>query len=166
MNPILKYQNQLKKIKMLAVDVDGVLTDGKLHYTSSGEHFKSFNAKDGLGLKLLQEKGFIVAVITARKSDIVELRMKELGIRFLYQGVDDKFQMIEGLTGQFMFYWENIAYIGDDLPDLPVLEKVGFAACPADAVEEVLLTCHYVANKTGGMGVVREVADLILKANS
>lgn len=166
MNPLVKHKDQLQKIKMFATDVDGVLTDGKLHYTSNGEYFKSFNTKDGLGLKLLQENGIIVAVITARKSKIVELRIKELGIRFLYQGVEDKFQLIEGLTAQFMLYWENIAYIGDDLPDLPVLQKAGFSTCPKDAVSDVTAICNYTSSQPGGMGAVREVADLILKSRS
>jgi 3-deoxy-D-manno-octulosonate 8-phosphate phosphatase (KDO 8-P phosphatase) len=113
---------------------------------------------------MLQENGVIVAIITARKSDVVNTRMNELGIRFLYQGVEDKFQLIEDLTGQFMLYWNHIAYMGDDITDLPVLSKAGFAACPADAVEEVITISHYVTKREGGKGAVREVIDMILKA--
>jgi 3-deoxy-D-manno-octulosonate 8-phosphate phosphatase (KDO 8-P phosphatase) len=163
MQPFKRFEDKLSAIKMLALDVDGVLTKGDLIYTASGEFIKVFNVKDGLGLKLLQEKGIIVAIITARKSDVVTTRMKELGIRFLYQGVDDKLQLIEDLTGQFMLYWNNIAYMGDDLNDLPVIQKAGFAACPSDAIDEVISACHYTSRKEGGKGAVREVADMILK---
>ena len=159
-----KHKDKLEQIKMLALDVDGTLTSGDLVYTANGEFIKTFNVKDGLGLKLLQEKGIIVAVISARKSPIVEYRIKELGVRFLYQGIEDKHNLVDGLTSQFMLYWNNIAYMGDDLTDMPLLEKVGFAACPSDAVEEVISVSHYVTQQPGGKGAVREVADMILKS--
>ena len=166
MNAYHKHKDKLNKIKMLALDIDGTLTSGDLIYTANGEFIKTFNVKDGLGLKLLQEKGIIVAVISARKSSIVEFRMKELGIRFLYQGVEDKYSLVDGLTSQFMLCWDNVAYVGDDLTDIPVLEKVGFSACPSDAVDDVITKCHYTTQQPGGKGAVREVADLILKSRN
>lgn len=164
MNIYKKFEEKLAHIKLFALDVDGTLTSGDLVYTANGEFIKIFNVKDGLGLKLLQQSGLIVAVITSRKSEIVQNRMQELGIRFIYQGVEDKYQLLEDLTGQFMLYWNNIAYMGDDLPDLPVIEKAGFAACPADAVDEIIEASDYVTKKPAGKGAVREVADLILKS--
>lgn len=166
MKSYMRYKEKLANIKMLALDVDGVLTTGELIYNKDGEYLKQFNAKDGLGIKLLLQKGIIVAIITARKSKIVDYRMKELGIRFVFQGVEDKIDLLENLTAQFTLYWENIAYIGDDLTDLPALKKVGFAACPADAVDDVIAECTYITKREGGKGAVREVADMILKAQN
>lgn len=165
-NTYKRFEEKLKNISILALDVDGVLTNGDLIYNSEGEFVKIFNVKDGQGLKLLQENNIIVAVITARRSPIVAYRMKELGVRFLYQGVDDKIQLMEDLTAQFMLYWNNVAYMGDDLTDLPILQKAGFSACPPDAVEEVLSACNYVTIKEAGRGAVREVADMILKSKN
>lgn len=166
MNSYLRHKEKLNKIKMLALDVDGVLTNGELIYSKDGEYLKKFNAKDGLGIKLLLQKGIVVAIITARKSEIVEYRMKELGVRFVYQGIDDKINLLENLMAQFMLYWDNIAYVGDDLTDLPALEKVGFSACPADAVNDVIAKCIYTTKRKGGEGCVREVTDMILKAQN
>lgn len=163
MNGYQKIEEKLSLIKMLALDVDGVLTTGDLIYGPEGEALKIFNVKDGLGLKLLQENGIIVSIITSRKSSIVSTRMEELGIRFIYQGIDDKLGLLEDLTAQFMMYWNNIAFMGDDVTDIPVLQKVGFSACPSDAMTDVLSHCDYVTTKEGGKGCVREVADLILK---
>lgn len=158
-----KFEDRISNVKLLALDVDGVLTDGNLYYSENGEFMKVFNVKDGMGLKILQDKGIIVAVITARKSKIVDIRMKELGIKYVYQGVEDKLALLEGLSEQFMFYWDNIAYMGDDINDLPILKKAGFATCPSDAMPDLLTCCHYVTKKTAGKGAVRELADLILK---
>jgi 3-deoxy-D-manno-octulosonate 8-phosphate phosphatase (KDO 8-P phosphatase) len=166
MQQFKKFSEKIETIKMFALDVDGVLTNGDLVYTSNGEFIKVFNVKDGLGLKLLQDKGFIVAIISSRKSDVVTYRMKELGIKFVFQGVEDKYQLIEDLTGQFMLYWNNIAFMGDDLIDVPVLQKAGFSACPPDAVEEVISLCDYVTQREAGRGAVREVANLILKSRN
>ena len=166
MNQYIRYKEKLAKIKMLALDVDGVLTTGELIYNKNGEYLKQFNVKDGLGIKLLLQKGIVIAIITARKSEIVDYRMKELGIRFVYQGIEDKISLLDNLTSQFMIDWDSIAYIGDDLTDLPVLKKVGFAACPADAVDNVISECTYITKREGGKGAVREIADMILAAQN
>lgn len=164
MQQFKNVEEKLKQIKILALDVDGVLTSGELIYTASGEFIKIFNVKDGQGLKSLQKNGIIVVIITSRKSEIVSKRMKELGIKYVYQGVEDKLNLIEELTGQFMCYWNDIAYMGDDLVDVPVLEKAGFAACPADAALEAKAVSDYITKNNGGKAAVREVSDMILKA--
>lgn len=157
------FTNRVNNIKIVALDVDGVLTNGDLIYSKDGEILKIFNVKDGLALKLLIEKGFLIVVITARRSDIVTLRMKELGIKFVYQGIENKVSVLDDLLGQFMLGWENLAYIGDDLNDIPVLKKAHLPCCPSDASKDVIVCCHYVCKKEGGRGAVREVAELILK---
>lgn len=163
MNKYIKLEEALSNIKMLALDVDGVLTDCSIIYDLNGEALKAFNAKDGLGINLIQKQGIIVAIITGRKSDIVTKRMQDLHVKYVYQGIDDKLSVVEGLLNQFMIDWDNLAYVGDDLPDLPVLKKAAFSACPPDAVAEVLSQCFYVTKKEAGKGCVREVIDLILK---
>jgi 3-deoxy-D-manno-octulosonate 8-phosphate phosphatase (KDO 8-P phosphatase) len=156
-------QERLKKIKMLLLDVDGVLTDGRITYSSDGTETKSFDVKDGHGLKMIQRAGIEVGIITGRQSTIVEHRADELGIRILYQGVKDKRVPFLEILEKYRLSEEEIAYVGDDIVDLPILLKVGFAATVADAMLDVKENVHYVTMLAGGRAAVREICDLILK---
>ncbi len=154
-------QDILKKIKLLALDVDGVLTDGKIIYNELGQEFKCFNAKDGQGLAMLTSAGFDVAIITARTSAIVTKRAEDLGIKYVFQGVKNKAEQLAELLGALNLAYDEVAYMGDDLPDIPVLEKVGLRTCPNDAVSEVRKLCNFIAKRNGGEGAVRELTDML-----
>lgn len=151
-----------KRIKLVIFDVDGVLTNGQLIYSDNGESLKAFNVKDGLGIKLLQKIQIKTAVITSRNSAIVTYRMQELGVEFLFQGHANKTEAYEDLIQQLGLNDENVAYIGDDLPDLPLIKKSGLGVAVADAHEMVIEAADWVTQKNGGMGAVRELADLII----
>jgi 3-deoxy-D-manno-octulosonate 8-phosphate phosphatase (KDO 8-P phosphatase) len=156
-------KNRLGKIRLLLLDVDGVLTDGRITYDSQGRETKSFDVKDGHGLKLLQRAGLSVGIITGRSSSIVELRARELGIEILYQGAKSKLGPYEEILQQLGLRDEEVAYVGDDLVDLPILQRAGFAVTVADGVEDLKGLVHYVTVRPGGRGAVREVCDLLLK---
>lgn len=149
-------------IKLVAFDVDGVLTNGDISYTDDGHEIKTFNAKDGQGINLLKIYGYKTAIITARASSIVERRAKELEITHVYQGAKNKLAAMEELLKIYNLDFSEVAYVGDDIPDIKVLEKVGLACCPTDAIDWVKSICHFVSTKEGGKGAVREIADLIL----
>jgi len=153
------------KIALFAMDVDGTLTDGKIHICTSGELFKSFNVKDGMGIKLLQKQGIITALITARHSTIVENRAKELGILEVHQGMSDKLQIISVLSDKYNIPLRNIAYIGDDVNDIDVMKQVGHSFCPNDSVYAVREIAGIVLKENGGNGAVREATEIILKYN-
>jgi len=153
-----------KDIKILALDVDGVLTDGSITFTESGEECKSFDAKDGQGIVCLQKAGFVTAIITARKNLTVEHRAKNLGIVELHQGAKYKLPVLESIVEKYNLSLKNVAYVGDDLPDICILEKVGLACCPNDAVKEVKKVCDFKSKYNGGRGAVRDVCDYILKS--
>nr|WP_245694962.1 HAD hydrolase family protein [Desulforhopalus singaporensis] len=151
-------------IKLLLLDVDGVLTDGNLLYTSGGEEAKAFNTQDGFGIRLLRESGIETGIITARQSEIVARRAEELKIRYVYQGQKSKngaFRQILTDAGLKPF---EVAYMGDDWLDLCILVQVGLAIAPANGVDEVKNAAHYVTEKSGGSGAVREACSLILEA--
>ena len=156
-------QASLSKIRLLLLDVDGIMTDGRIHYDERGGEIKSFDVKDGHGLKLLQRAGFQVGIITGRCSSIVKRRADELGIEILYQGAKDKIIPYEEILREGGFKDDQVAYMGDDLVDLPILLRVGFSATVADAVAEVKDRVHYVASRPGGRGAVREVCEVLLK---
>ena len=153
----LNFQN----IKLLGLDVDGVLTDGSISYTENGQEIKTFNAKDGQGIVMLTKLGINVAIITARTSSIVQRRANDLGIQYVYQGVKNKLEKLEELRKMLNLKYEEIAYMGDDLPDILILDKVGIKACPNDAVEDVKKICNFKAKNNGGRGAVRELTDAI-----
>lgn len=155
----------LSKIKLLALDVDGVLTDGSLTFSQNGEELKTFNAKDGQGIVCLNKAGFITVIITARQNGTVEHRAKNLGITELHQGVKFKLPVLEQILKKYDLTFENAAYMGDDLPDICILEKVGLPCCPNDAVEEVQKICKFKSKFNGGRGAVRELCDAILRAH-
>jgi 3-deoxy-D-manno-octulosonate 8-phosphate phosphatase (KDO 8-P phosphatase) len=161
-----QLRERLAPIKLLVLDVDGVLTDGSLYYSGSGEELKRFSVRDGLAIRLLEEAGLAVGIITGRRSGALRARCRDLGIRddLVIQGSSDKGPHLDRLEAVLGIEDHQVAAMGDDLPDLPVLERAAFSACPADAAPEVAAACHWVCGAVGGSGAVREVAELILKA--
>lgn len=153
-----------RQVRLLLLDVDGVLTDGSITYLPGGGEAKSFNTQDGLGIKLLQESGVAVGIITARCSEAVERRAHDLQFAHVFQGKQDKLIVYESILKKTGLRPPQTAYMGDDLMDLPILNRVGFAAAPANAVAEIRQRVHYTAERDGGRGAVREVCDLILEA--
>ena len=153
-------------IRLLVMAVDGVMTDGKITYTSDGQELKSFNIKDGLGIKRAQASGIETAIITGRKSPVVERRARELGIAHLVQGREDKLAALSDLVDQMNLSLDQVAYIGDDLPDLTAIESVKLGACPADAATEVKSKANWVSTRSGGDGCVRELCDLLVSHKS
>jgi 3-deoxy-D-manno-octulosonate 8-phosphate phosphatase (KDO 8-P phosphatase) len=151
-------------VVLLLLDVDGVLTDGSLVYTDSGEEAKAFNTQDGLGLKLLRQAGVETGLITARRSAIVKRRAEELAVDHIHQGVDHKLTAFKEILRRSGRKPAEVCYMGDDWIDLAVLSRVGLAVCPANGVPEVQNICHYVARRNGGQGAVREICDLIITA--
>ncbi|MBS1169732.1 MAG: family hydrolase [Burkholderiaceae bacterium] len=152
------------RVKLMIFDVDGVLTDGGLHFGAEGEVIKRFNVQDGLGIRLLQESGVATAIITARQSAIVARRASELGIHHVQQGVHDKRAAFEQLLAKAGLDAQQCGFAGDDLIDLPVLTRVGFAASVANGRPEVRERVHFVASASGGSGGVREICEFILRA--
>ncbi len=155
---------RLKKIRLLLLDVDGVMTDGRIIFDSNGVESKFFNVKDGHGIKMLQRSGVEVGIISGRESMVVTNRAKELGIAIVYQKAIDKLTPFRAILAETGLGEEEVAFVGDDVIDIPVLRRVGFAAAPPDAVAEVLPYVHLVTSKGGGWGAVREVCDLIMRA--
>jgi 3-deoxy-D-manno-octulosonate 8-phosphate phosphatase (KDO 8-P phosphatase) len=151
-----------RDVRLLVLDVDGVLTDGKLYFGSRGEELKCFHVRDGAGIVQLLRNGIQVAVISGRASRAVERRMAELGVTWVRQGVDDKLVALRELMDLLSLTPQAIACIGDDLPDLPLLEVARLAATVADAHPTVKSRAHYITQAAGGQGAVREVCDLIL----
>ena len=155
-----------RQIRLLIVDIDGVMTDGGLQFDNRGEEYKTFNSLDGHGIRMLLDCGIEVAVITGRNSGIVSHRMNELGVRHLHQGYRDKLAAYEKLLQDTGLESEQTAYVGDDLPDLPVMRRVGLAIAVQNAHVFVKQHCDWVTTARGGNGAVREVTDFILQAQS
>ncbi len=153
-----------KKLKLLILDVDGVLTDGKLFFDNEGNEYKSFHARDGHGIKLLRQTGVEVAVISGRKSNSVALRMKSLGIDHIYQGHEDKRAAFNELLTKVGVTSEQVAHVGDDLLDLPIMTRVGLAIAVNDANFAVKKHADWCTTTPGGQGAVREVCDFIMQA--
>ena len=157
------WKQRIQKIKLLIMDVDGVLTDGKIIYDSQGNEVKVFDAQDGYGIVFFQRAGFKTAIITARSSKVVTIRAKDLKINKVYQDACPKINAYNRLLREFKMTDEEVCYVGDDLVDIPILKKVGFSVGVPKAVAEVKEHAHYVTKKNGGHGAVREVVELILK---
>jgi 3-deoxy-D-manno-octulosonate 8-phosphate phosphatase (KDO 8-P phosphatase) len=155
-------RQKASRIRLVLMDVDGVLTRGDIVWSEALIEGKSFSVKDGQGLRLLQRAGISTGIITARRSALVEHRAKELGISFVEQGVAQKLEKAKALAETLQLEPQTIAYIGDDLPDLRVLQWVGLAVCPSDAIATVREYCHWISLYKGGSGAVRELCDLIL----
>jgi YrbI family 3-deoxy-D-manno-octulosonate 8-phosphate phosphatase len=154
----------LGTIRVVAMDVDGVLTDGGMYYTEEGEFLKRFNTRDGMGIELLRERGILPVIITKEKSRIVLARAAKMKVDEVHIGVIDKLRVLEEVSERHGVRLEEIAYIGDDINDLPVLEKVGWSVAVADAVDEVRAAVDYVTLRGGGQGAVREMIDMILRS--
>ncbi len=155
--------SKAKDIKLLLLDVDGVLTDGSLIYSHEGKESKAFNTQDGFGLRMLQDAGVVVGIITARSSEALERRSQDLGISHLYQGSSNKLDAYKEIVKKSNLKPFQIAYMGDDWLDLVLLKRAGLAVAPANAVPEVQEMVHYITEQSGGHGAVRELCDLILE---
>lgn len=154
------------KIKLVAFDVDGVLTDGSLTFLEDGREIKTYNAKDGLGVVMLGKAGIITSIITARDNNVVKLRANQIDIKELYMGQKNKVLALQELCKKYNLKTDEVAYMGDDLPDICVLKEVGLSCCPADAVKEVQAVCNFISSKKGGRGAVRELCDFILESQN
>jgi 3-deoxy-D-manno-octulosonate 8-phosphate phosphatase (KDO 8-P phosphatase) len=153
-----------EKIKVLILDVDGVLTDGSLIYTSRGEEIKKFNVNDGLGVLLVRRAGIRTVLLTAKASPMVRKRAKDLRVDRVFQNFHDKGAALKKILRKFRAGPEEICFVGDDVIDIPVLKRVGLAVAPPGAMEEARKTAHLITDKPGGAGAVREVCELILRA--
>ncbi|MBW8348425.1 HAD-IIIA family hydrolase [Bacillus sp. IITD106] len=149
-------------IKLIALDVDGVLTDGKIFIGSNGIEYKSFNVKDGMGISLARYTGIKIAFITGKRSESVNIRSKELNVDFLFEGIRNKKAVLLNLVSALNIQMQNVFYMGDDINDLSVIHQVGFSAAPNDAVEIVKNSVHFTSQFNGGEGAVREAIDHIL----
>jgi 3-deoxy-D-manno-octulosonate 8-phosphate phosphatase (KDO 8-P phosphatase) len=158
--------NKLKKITFVVLDVDGTMTDGGVYIDNNGVESKKFNIKDGAGILLAQSAGIEFMILTGRSSACVERRANELHIKYVVQGIQQKDEYLKEFAVYHNLQPENIAYIGDDLNDVPALRYAGVPACPADAADEVKAYCDYVLTKKGGEGAVREFVELLLKDRS
>ncbi len=159
-------KTSLSEVRLVIFDVDGVFTDGRFYLSNDGVESKAFNTQDGYGIRQLLETGIEVAIISGRSSTAVERRMAELGVRHVIQGCKDKIGAFTKLTGKLGISDAECAYVGDDIPDLPLLRKVGYAVAVANAVQAVREHCHYTTHAAGGHGAVREVCELVLAAAS
>ena len=149
-------------IKLVAFDVDGVMTDGSLTFLEDGREIKTYNAKDGLGVVMLSKADIITSIITARENNAVKLRAEMIDIKELYMGQKNKLKALNELIEKYNLKPSEIAYMGDDLPDICVLKEVGLKCCPNDAVTEVKKECNFISDYCGGRGAVRELCDFIL----
>ncbi len=157
-------RERLQKIKVVLIDNDGVLTDGRIVYGDYGDELKFFDVQDGFGMTLLRRAGFKTIIISGKKSRINHRRAKELQVDAIYQKALDKLKVYEKILKKYKIAAEETLYIGDDLIDLPVMRRAGFAAAVANAVPDVKETAHYVTERSGGRGAVREVIDMLLRA--
>ncbi|WP_113907051.1 3-deoxy-manno-octulosonate-8-phosphatase KdsC [Aliidiomarina celeris] len=155
---------QLSQVRVLICDVDGVFSDGRIYMGNHGEELKAFHTRDGLGVKALRSAGIEVGVITGRSSNIVETRMQALGVPFIFQGQDDKHGAFNSILEQLQLTPQQAAYIGDDNPDLPLIQLAGCGVAVFDAHPAVQMAADYITRNKGGFGAVREIADLILLA--
>ena len=159
-----EIQRRAAAIRMVLLDVDGVLTDGKLYLGRDGEEFRAFYVRDGLAIRLGQSVGLEFGIVSGRESPLVEHRARELKIEQIHQGVHAKGERFDRIARECGLEAGQICFVGDDLIDVPAMRRAGLAACPADGCEETSRFAHYICNNRGGQGAVREVIDLILRA--
>ncbi|MEX2494653.1 MAG: HAD-IIIA family hydrolase [Woeseia sp.] len=152
------------RVRLAVFDVDGVFTDGRFWLSDEGIETKAFSTQDGFGIKKILAAGIAVAVISSRNSRAVDIRMAELGVQHVFQGAADKIVAFERLLSTLQLSADECVYTGDDVPDLPLLQRVGFAVAVANAVEQVKAVCHHITARPGGSGAVREVCELLLAA--
>lgn len=153
----------MKKIKLIVLDVDGVLTDGKLYMGSDGEEYKAFHTQDGMGISLARYAGIKTAIITGRSSEAVTKRSKELKIDYVFQGIHEKLEVLQQIVSELQIGLNEVCYVGDDINDLPILREVGFPAAPNNAVPYVKEQAVYVSLLKGGEGAVRDIIEFILQ---
>ncbi len=156
--------DRAKKIELLLLDVDGVLTDGRLTLSNDGAELKSFHARDGLGIRMAQRGGLMIGLVSGRESKVVVDRAEELYITEVHQRIYDKLEKFREILQRLKLKPEQVCFMGDDLVDIQVMRAAGFAAAPADAIEQVRETAHFVTSRNGGAGCVRELVDLLLRA--
>lgn len=159
-----EHIERAKRVKLLILDIDGVMTDGRIIYSIYGDELKFFDVQDGFGITLLNRAGIKCVIITAKVSRIVKLRARDLKVARVYQGYFDKLIPFNKTLRRFKLSHEEVCFIGDDLIDMPVLKRVGFAVSVPNAVDEVKACANFVTSKSGGRGAVREICDMILKA--
>ncbi len=157
-------QQKAKQTKLVIFDVDGVLTDGSLFIGDDGQEYKAFNSRDGHGMKMLQHSGVTIAIITGRTSEVVRHRVRDLGIKHVYQGQHDKREALEHLLTSLDVSAQEAAYVGDDVVDLPAMIRVGFAIAVQNAHQEVKAHAHWITPSIGGHGAARDVCELIMDA--
>ncbi|QMU31420.1 KdsC family phosphatase [Adhaeribacter radiodurans] len=162
----MNEQPNFSNSKAFIFDVDGVLTDGLLYCLASGEQVRAFNIKDGYAIRHAIKKGYVVAIISGRKEEGVYKRLRSLDVEHIYLGVENKAQVFAAFLEEQNLLAEHIVYMGDDVPDLEVMQKCGIAACPADAVSDIKKVCHYVSEVPGGKGAVRDLIETVLKTHS
>lgn len=160
----LNLFEKLKKIKLLAMDVDGTLTDGRVYYSKNGEELKAFSIRDGLGIEILQKNGVSTCIITSEASQIISSRATRLKIKHVILGSKNKKRDLLNLAEEIGIIIDEIAFIGDDLNDISAIEIVGFSACPSNSIKYVKEKVDYICKSEGGNGAVREVVELILEA--
>jgi len=162
----MTLDQRCQPVQLILSDVDGVLTDGGIAFDNQGIEIKRFHVRDGMGIRLWQKAGYRFGLITLRSSHIVKLRAAELGIEILRQGIDDKLTAMRSILRDYRFTPEQVCYIGDDLPDLPVVRAAGLGVAVADACAELRQASHFVTTASGGAGAVRETIELILRAQN
>ena len=162
----MSLEQRCQPLRLILSDVDGVLTDGRIVFDNQGIETKRFHVRDGMGIRLWQKAGCRFGLITHRSSNIVKMRVAELGIEIIRQGIDNKLTAMREILGELRLSPAEACYIGDDLPDLPVMQAVGLSVAVADACAELRQSAHYVTTLPGGAGAVRETIELILKAQS
>lgn len=164
MDESVEVESRAARVRLLLLDCDGVLTDGRITPVEGGEELKSFNTRDGHGLVMLHRAGLRSGIISGRKSKLVELRAADLGISFVRQGALDKVEAFESLLSEAGVEPSHAAYVGDDVVDIPLMRRCALAVAVADATADTRAAAHYVTHLPGGFGAVREVCELILKA--
>lgn len=157
---------KLKRVKAFVFDVDGVLSDGRVHVTEKGEQLRTMSVKDGYAIKKALNNGYLVAIISGGTSEGVKLRLNFLGITEVHLSIKHKWPVFEEILKRHQIHPDEVLYMGDDIPDIPVLKMCGIATCPEDAVAEVKEICHYVSHKKGGYECVRDVIEKTLKVNN
>ncbi len=162
----INYKEILKDIKAFIFDVDGVLTDGRLHISESGELLRQMNVKDGYAMKRAIEKGYEVCIISGGNNPAVKSRLQTLGITNIYLGVDDKMEKLDEFSDIYSIPFTKMCYMGDDIPDLQVMQSVGLATCPQNAVPEIKAVAHYISHRSGGDACVRDIIEQVLKVKN
>ncbi len=160
----MSYISNLKFIKTIILDLDGVLTDGTVLVSESGEQLRSMSIKDGFAIQLAAKMGYLIMVVSGGNTETVRGRLEKLGIQEIHIGIKDKVESIEALLKKHARTWDDVLFMGDDVPDLPVMHKAKIATCPADASSELKSIAHYISDKKGGEGCVRDVLEQVMRA--